>query len=201
MIATRSTADTDRRHATAQDLGSTGVTASHGRDAAFPARRMRRLRRTPALRRLVAETVAQRRRPRRPPFRPGGNRTSRSRSRRCPGIPALGFVALGRGQESSRASASPAIVLFGVPDTKDATGSGAWDPDGIAQVALRELRASVGDELVLIADLCLDEYTDHGHCGVLAEDGRSTTTRRSSSTAASPSPRPTPARTSSRRAG
>ncbi len=65
----------------------------------------------------------------------------------------------------------PALVLFGVPDTKDATGSGASDPDGIAQVALRELRGSLGDELVLIADLCLDEYTDHGHCGVLRADG------------------------------
>ncbi len=65
----------------------------------------------------------------------------------------------------------PGVVLFGVPATKDATGSGAWDPDGIAQRALAELRSAVGDQLVLIADLCLDEYTDHGHCGVLAADG------------------------------
>jgi porphobilinogen synthase len=65
----------------------------------------------------------------------------------------------------------PGIVLFGVPATKDPTGSGAWDPDGIAQRALAELRSAVGDQLVLIADLCLDEYTDHGHCGVLAADG------------------------------
>jgi porphobilinogen synthase len=66
----------------------------------------------------------------------------------------------------------PGLVLFGVPEAKDATGSGAWDPDGIVQVALAELRTAVGDELVLIADLCLDEYTDHGHCGVLDDDGR-----------------------------
>ncbi len=65
----------------------------------------------------------------------------------------------------------PGIVLFGVPATKDPTGSGAWDPDGIAQRALAELRSAVGDQLVLVADLCLDEYTDHGHCGVLAADG------------------------------
>jgi porphobilinogen synthase len=65
----------------------------------------------------------------------------------------------------------PALVLFGVPDRKDATGSGAWDPDGIVQVALSELRSALGDQLVLIADLCLDEYTDHGHCGVLTKDG------------------------------
>jgi porphobilinogen synthase len=65
----------------------------------------------------------------------------------------------------------PAVVLFGVPEVKDAIGSGASAPDGIVQVALRELRAALGDELVLIADLCLDEYTDHGHCGVLRPDG------------------------------
>jgi porphobilinogen synthase len=66
----------------------------------------------------------------------------------------------------------PAVVLFGVPARKDAEGSGAWDPDGIVQVALRDLRADVGDDLVLVADLCLDEYTDHGHCGVLDEHGQ-----------------------------
>ena len=65
----------------------------------------------------------------------------------------------------------PAIVLFGVPVHKDATGSGASDPDGIVQVALRELRGALVDELVLIADLCLDEYTDHGHCGLVRADG------------------------------
>jgi porphobilinogen synthase len=65
----------------------------------------------------------------------------------------------------------PALVLFGVPETKDADGSGASDPEGVVQVALRDLRGALGDELVLIADLCLDEYTDHGHCGVLRADG------------------------------
>jgi porphobilinogen synthase len=65
----------------------------------------------------------------------------------------------------------PGLVLFGVPGAKDPTGSGAWDPDGIVQRALAELRSVVGDELVLATDLCLDEYTDHGHCGVLAADG------------------------------
>jgi porphobilinogen synthase len=64
-----------------------------------------------------------------------------------------------------------AFMLFGVPERKDAEGSEAWNPDGIAQRALRELRADLGDEHVLIADLCLDEYTDHGHCGVLDDEG------------------------------
>ena len=64
-----------------------------------------------------------------------------------------------------------AVILFGVPETKDDRGSGAWDPNGIAQVALRALRDTFGDEMVIMADLCLDEYTSHGHCGVLRDDG------------------------------
>ena len=63
------------------------------------------------------------------------------------------------------------VILFGVPSSKDDRGSGAWDPEGIAQVALRSLRDEFGDELVIMADLCLDEYTSHGHCGVLRDDG------------------------------
>jgi porphobilinogen synthase len=62
-------------------------------------------------------------------------------------------------------------MLFGVPDTKDAVGSGACDPDGILNVAIRDVVAEVGSDLPVMADLCLDEFTDHGHCGVLAADG------------------------------
>jgi porphobilinogen synthase len=65
----------------------------------------------------------------------------------------------------------PGVILFGVPATKDACGSEAWNPDGIVQVALRDVRDEVGDRLVVMADCCLDEYTDHGHCGVLTADG------------------------------
>jgi porphobilinogen synthase len=65
----------------------------------------------------------------------------------------------------------PALVLFGLPIAKDAVGSEAWNPDGVVQVALRELRHDLGDAMVLVADLCLDEYTDHGHCGVLTRSG------------------------------
>ncbi len=64
----------------------------------------------------------------------------------------------------------PAVILFGVPTVKDPTGSGAWDPDGIVQVALRDLAADHPD-VVVMADLCVDEYTDHGHCGIVADDG------------------------------
>ena len=63
------------------------------------------------------------------------------------------------------------VILFGVPRAKDEVGSGAYDDDGIAQVALRALRDEFGDDLVVMADLCLDEYTSHGHCGVLRDDG------------------------------
>jgi porphobilinogen synthase len=65
----------------------------------------------------------------------------------------------------------PAVILFGVPEHKDAEGSGASDPDGIVQVALRDLRDDLGDRIVLMADLCLDEYTDHGHCGLVDARG------------------------------
>jgi porphobilinogen synthase len=64
------------------------------------------------------------------------------------------------------------LMIFGVPTTRDAIGSGGTDPDGILNVALRDLRAELGDDTVLMADTCLDEFTDHGHCGVLTDDGR-----------------------------
>ena len=64
------------------------------------------------------------------------------------------------------------LMIFGVPATRDAVGSGAVDPNGVLNVALRDLRAELGDETVLMADTCLDEFTDHGHCGVLTPDGR-----------------------------
>ncbi|MDE3086425.1 MAG: porphobilinogen synthase [Acidobacteriota bacterium] len=131
---------------------------------------MRRLRRTPALRRLVAETALRPDDLVAPLFvREGVDEPVPIGS--LPGhvqhtVPSLlaeakQLVALG----------VPAVVLFGVPAAKDAEGSGAWDPDGIVQRAVSELKAAAGDELVVICDLCLDEYTDHGHCGVLGADG------------------------------
>lgn len=64
-----------------------------------------------------------------------------------------------------------AVILFGIPVEKDAVGSGAYDPNGIVQMALRDLRSAVGDDLVIMADLCVDEYTSHGHCGIVGPDG------------------------------
>jgi porphobilinogen synthase len=66
----------------------------------------------------------------------------------------------------------PGVILFGVPLAKDGEGSEAWNPDGIVQVALSECRRAFGDDVVLIADLCVDEYTDHGHCGIVDAGGR-----------------------------
>ena len=63
------------------------------------------------------------------------------------------------------------VILFGIPERKDATGSGAFDPAGIVQLALDDLRTDVGDDLVVMADLCVDEYTDHGHCGIVDDRG------------------------------
>jgi porphobilinogen synthase len=65
----------------------------------------------------------------------------------------------------------PGVILFGVPASKDPEGSEAWNPDGIVQLALQDLRGDVGDEVVLMADLCVDEYTDHGHCGIVDSHG------------------------------
>jgi porphobilinogen synthase len=64
-----------------------------------------------------------------------------------------------------------AVILFGIPVVKDAVGSGAYDPNGIVQVALRDLRTAVGDDMVIMADLCVDEYTSHGHCGIIGANG------------------------------
>jgi len=65
----------------------------------------------------------------------------------------------------------PGVIIFGIPEEKDAVGSQAWNPQGIVQLALQDCREAISDEMVLIADLCIDEYTDHGHCGVIRENG------------------------------
>jgi porphobilinogen synthase len=137
---------------------------------AFPDRRLRRLRRTPALRRLVAETVLTVDDLVAPLFvREAIDEPVPIAS--LPGQVQHTVPSLVAEAKRLAGLGVPGVVLFGVPQRKDPIGSGAWDPDGIVQVALAELRASVGDELVVVADLCLDEYTDHGHCGVLRPDG------------------------------
>ena len=137
----------------------------------FPQRRMRRLRRTPALRRMVAETRLSPDDLIAPLFVREGIAEPHPIAS-LPGVVQHTVESLTKEARRLAGLGVPAVVLFGVPATKDPVGSQAWAPEGIVQVALRELRQEVGDDLVLIADLCLDEYTDHGHCGVLDDRGR-----------------------------
>ena len=137
---------------------------------AFPQQRPRRLRRTAALRRLVAETTLNVDDLVAPLFvREGIEEPQPVQS--LPGVVQHTVGSLRREVRRLGDLGVPAVILFGVPARKDAEGSEAWNPDGIVQVALAELRAEVGDDVVLMADLCVDEYTDHGHCGILAADG------------------------------
>jgi porphobilinogen synthase len=137
----------------------------------FPQRRLRRLRRTPAMRRLVAETHLSVNALIAPLFvREGIDAPAPITS--LPGVVQHTRESLRKEVHELAVLGVPAVILFGVPTHKDATGSGAWDPDGIVQVALRDLRSELGDQVVLMADLCLDEYTDHGHCGVVDERGQ-----------------------------
>jgi porphobilinogen synthase len=133
---------------------------------AFPQHRLRRLRRTDRLREMSRETVLDVHhliaplfvkeglsRPAEIEAMPGQHQhTVSSLVETCGVLTELGV---------------PAIMLFGIPSRKDAEGTNAWDPDGIVQRALRAMRTEFGDRLVLIGDVCLCEYTDHGHCGVI----------------------------------
>mgnify|MGYP001281499817 FL=1 len=139
-------------------------------NAQFPAWRSRRLRRTSAIRRLVSETqisiddfVA-------PLFVKEGIKEPQQISS-LPGVFQHTLESLKLEVDSLRKLGIPGIILFGIPESKDEVGSGAWDPDGIVQLALKDLKENFGDEMTLIADLCVDEYTSHGHCGILSQDG------------------------------
>jgi len=136
----------------------------------YPVSRMRRLRRTPALRELVAEHSLEPSHLIAPLFVREGI-ASPQPIVSLPGVVQHTVESLVKEAHRLSTLGIRAVVLFGVPERKDAVGSGAWDPDGIVQVALRRLRDDLGDTTVLIADLCLDEYTDHGHCGVLDHRG------------------------------
>jgi len=137
---------------------------------AFPRHRPRRLRRTPALRELVRETSLAPSDLIAPLFVKEGI----AEPIPVPSMPGQFQHTLDSLRKEAREIAERgvlAFMLFGVPERKDPEGSEAWNPEGIAQRGLRVLREELGPEHVVIADLCLDEYTDHGHCGVLAPDG------------------------------
>ncbi len=136
----------------------------------FPARRLRRLRRTPALRRLVAETTVT------PsdliaPLFVREDATEPQPIISLPGVVQHTQESLRKEVNELAGLGISGVILFGLPSRKDPVGSEAWNPDGVVQVALRNLRDDHGSEMAIIADLCLDEYTDHGHCGVVTDDG------------------------------
>ena len=163
---------------------------------AFPTHRPRRLRTTPAMRRLVAETDLRPRQLVLPMFvREGIDEPVPVTS--MPGVVQHTRETLRKAATEAVAAGVGGLMLFGVPARRDATGSAGVDPDGILNVALRDVRAEVGDAAVVMADTCLDEFTDHGHCGVLDAAAASTTTPRSPSTPRWPWPRPTRAPTCS----
>ncbi|MBB1243557.1 porphobilinogen synthase [Streptomyces durbertensis] len=137
----------------------------------YPAARPRRLRTTPAMRRMVAEHRLHPADLVLPAFvREGISEPVPVSS--MPGVVQHTRDTLRRTAAEAAEAGLGGLMLFGVPLHKDAAGSQGTDPDGILQVALRDVRAEVGDALVLMSDLCLDEYTDHGHCGVLDDRGR-----------------------------
>jgi porphobilinogen synthase len=138
--------------------------------APFPVDRPRRLRRTPALRDLVAETAVRTSDLIAPLF-VREDVTEPQAIRSLPGVVQHSRESLRKEVGELASLGVRAVVLFGVPAHKDAVGSGASDPEGIVQQALGDVRGDLGDDVVLIADLCIDEYTDHGHCGVLDEHG------------------------------
>jgi porphobilinogen synthase len=131
---------------------------------------MRRLRRHPVLRQMVAETSLSVNDLVAPLFVREGIGAPRP-IESLPGVDQHTVESLLEEARRLHSLGVPALILFGVPAVKDAVGSGASDPDGIVQVALRALAGELGGEMVLMADLCIDEYTDHGHCGVLRPDG------------------------------
>jgi porphobilinogen synthase len=136
----------------------------------FPAVRMRRLRTSPAVRRLVAQTRLHPAELVLPVFVKEGLREPRPISS-MPGVFQHTRESLRKAAAEAASLGLGGIMLFGIPEHKDALGSGATDPDGILNVAIRDVISEVGDDLVVMGDLCLDEFTDHGHCGVLAADG------------------------------
>ena len=136
----------------------------------FPTARPRRLRRTPALRRLVADVRVRPSDLVLPVFVKEGIAEPHPIGS-MPGVVQHTRDSLKKAAHEAAQAGVGGLILFGIPEVKDARGSGADDPDGIVQLALADVTAEVGDELVVMTDLCLDEYTDHGHCGLLTGTG------------------------------
>ena len=138
--------------------------------AEFPVSRPRRLRRTPALRRLVAETRLSPADLVLPMFVKEGI-TDAQPVGSMPGVFQHTRETLRKAAHEAVEAGVGGLILFGIPADKDERGSAADDPHGIVQLALRDLTADLGDSIVIMTDLCLDEYTSHGHCGLLTAAG------------------------------
>jgi len=136
----------------------------------FPQQRPRRLRRTPALRSLVRETTLDVRDLIAPLFVKEGIADPQPIVS-MPGQVQHTLESLRKEATEIASRGVTAFMLFAIPERKDAEGSEAWNPKGISQQAIRAMRAELGEDHVVVSDLCLDEYTDHGHCGVLTADG------------------------------
>ncbi|MGH3201285.1 MAG: porphobilinogen synthase [Streptosporangiaceae bacterium] len=136
----------------------------------FPVVRPRRLRRTPALRALVAETALRPRDLVLPVFIKEGLADPQPIGS-MPGVVQHTRDSLRKAAAEAAGAGVGGLMVFGVPAAKDGRGSAAGDPAGVSQLALGDLRAEVGDQCVIMADLCLCEYTEHGHCGLLTPDG------------------------------
>ncbi len=132
--------------------------------------RPRRLRRTPALRRLVADVRVSSADLVLPVFVKEGL-TAPVAIPSMPGVVQHSRDSLLQAASEAAAAGIGGLVVFGIPSVKDARGSGADDPEGVVQLAVADLVREVGSDLVVMTDLCLDEYTDHGHCGLLTPDG------------------------------
>jgi porphobilinogen synthase len=136
-----------------------------------PVVRPRRLRTTPALRRMVAETAVRPSQLVLPLFvREGLDEPLPISS--MPGVVQHTRSSLLKAAHDAAELGLGGVMLFGIPSTKDAVGSGGIDPAGILNLAITDVVAEVGEALTVMSDLCLDEFTDHGHCGVLTPDGR-----------------------------
>lgn len=136
----------------------------------FPNQRPRRLRTTPAMRRMTAEHRLAPAELILPAFiREGLSEPNPIAS--MPGVVQHTTDSLKRAAAEAADLGLGGIMLFGIPSVRDAEGSASLDPDGVLNKAIRDVRSEVGDELVVMSDVCLDEFTDHGHCGVLDADG------------------------------
>jgi porphobilinogen synthase len=145
--------------------------AAHVPGVSSPVVRPRRLRTTPALRRMVAETAVRPSQLVLPLFVREGLAEPHPIAS-MPGVVQHSRSSLLKAAHEAASLGLGGVMLFGIPESKDAEGSGAIDPNGVLNLAITDVVAEVGDALTVMSDLCLDEFTDHGHCGVLTPDGR-----------------------------